>query len=434
MLDLDEDGVIVFFGTMNAMPMMYAKELIKAGQRVVYFVDVGPDDILSRPENHFPTIEYPYPEWIVECVIPSPLLISFFPGLIMRWMLTRAGLDPTGRGIKAVFASGNFVSLLPRFNRHVQRFFLSFGSDLDVWCNRSNIAVLQETVKRRWRLLSYLPRAVSMYLVAHVIEKSRASAGIANAVIYFPRGMSPPGDEVIDELVQEGVKYVTRYDVSFEPLLSARREFKRAGTPLVVFSGVRFLFESMTEANQNEYKGNDLIIRGLGLYCTRNSDIEIHFVEKGPDVEAAKRLCSRVGIADKVVWHPEMPFRDLLKLYEAADICFDQVGKHWVGAIGVYAMYLGKPLIANSRNLTFLEDAPIFDAATPEEIVAQMVRLENEDLRRHTWSSAKDYAETHFGPMRVLDELTGGAMSARGHRECAEVKGAFRTITDHGNL
>ena len=415
MLDLDEDGVIVFFGTMNAMPMMYARELVKVGQRVVYFVDVGPDDVLSRPENHFPTINYPYPDWIVECVIPSPLLVSFFPGLVMRWMLTRAGLDSAGRGIKAVFASGNFVSLLPRFDRRVQRFFLSFGSDLDVWCNRQKIADLQEGVRHRWKLLSCMPRAVSKFLVAHVIEQGRAAAGVADAVIFFPRGMSPAGDEVINELQSEGVKYVTRYDVSFEPLLPARREFKRGGSPLVVFSGVRFLFESMSPANQDEYKGNDLIIRGLALYCKRNADIRIHFVEKGPDVEAAKQLCARVGIADKVVWHPEMPFRELLKLYESSDICFDQVGKHWVGAIGVYALYLGKPLIANARNLSFLRNAPIFDASTPEEIFQQMVRLESEALRLQTWSRAKEYAEANFGPLRVLDELTGGAMSARGY-------------------
>jgi hypothetical protein len=65
MIDLDAPGVIIFFGTMNAMPMMYAHELRNLGQDVIYFVDVPEKNTLCRPENHFPSISYPYPDWVV---------------------------------------------------------------------------------------------------------------------------------------------------------------------------------------------------------------------------------------------------------------------------------------------------------------------------------------------------------------------------------
>ena len=58
-IEIDKTHLIVFLGTMNAMPMMYAWELKKLGYRVLYFVDRPQSDTLSRPENHFPEISYP---------------------------------------------------------------------------------------------------------------------------------------------------------------------------------------------------------------------------------------------------------------------------------------------------------------------------------------------------------------------------------------
>ncbi|RPD95630.1 hypothetical protein EGN69_07735 [Pseudomonas monteilii] len=93
------------------------------------------------------------------------------------------------------------------------------------------------------------------------------------------------------------------------------------------------------------------MLRGLALYYELNKNIEIHLVEKGEDFVAAKSLCHELGLSEVVVWHKEMTFKQLLSLYDKADICFDQVGAHWIGAIGGYALWLGKPLIANDEML-----------------------------------------------------------------------------------
>ena len=71
-------GPIVFLGSMNAMPMMYALELKKKGFEVIYFVDAPVSDKLCRPENHFSDIQYPYPDWIVEVSLKTQMLLPFF--------------------------------------------------------------------------------------------------------------------------------------------------------------------------------------------------------------------------------------------------------------------------------------------------------------------------------------------------------------------
>mgnify|MGYP001365585535 CR=1 FL=1 len=80
------DGPIVFIGSTNAMPMMYAIELKKLGYDVIYFVDRPSTDLLNRPENHFPSISYPYPEWIVEVNIPSQMMIPFFRKSLLKYL------------------------------------------------------------------------------------------------------------------------------------------------------------------------------------------------------------------------------------------------------------------------------------------------------------------------------------------------------------
>ena len=98
MIDLEAPGAILFFGSMNNMPMMYARELRRLGQDVIYFVDVPADDTLSRPECHYSDISHPYPDWIVEFVLPSQLLANVFPRPMLRLMLRKArARRPVGR-------------------------------------------------------------------------------------------------------------------------------------------------------------------------------------------------------------------------------------------------------------------------------------------------------------------------------------------------
>src|SRR5262249_24680752 len=164
--------------------------------------------------------------------------------------------------------------------------------------------------------------------------------------------------------------------------------------------------------------GNDKIIHGLAMYKKLNKYIEIHFVEKGEDVNHAKLLCDQLGLSDVIIWHKEMPFIDLIKIYELADICFDQVGKHWVGAGGIYALYIGKPLIANARNLSFLGESPIMNAETPDEVCKCMVALSDLAFRRTISARSKKFAEEKLGPFAVLERLVLNYGHPRSTRKC----------------
>jgi hypothetical protein len=133
MIDLEAPGTTLFFGTMNAMPMVYARELRKLGQDVVYFVDVPRSDSLSRPECHYADIGYPYPNWIIEFPLVSPLLANIFPKITLQRMLRKARTRKRLGPIKAAFMGGHFVAFAPHLPKEALRIFLSYGSDFDVW-------------------------------------------------------------------------------------------------------------------------------------------------------------------------------------------------------------------------------------------------------------------------------------------------------------
>ena len=107
--------------------------------------------------------------------------------------------------------------------------------------------------------------------------------------------------------------------------------------------------------------------------------------------------------------HKEMSFIELLGLYQKSDICFDQLGAHWIGAIGAYAMYLGKPLIAND-NLPvkvgiWPRNNPICSAFTAEEVFDQLKRLQDINERERLSSESKRFVEYYMSPDKLLKEL-----------------------------
>jgi len=404
MIDLDAPGVIVFFGTMNAMPMMYAHELKKMAQDVIYFVDVPEKNALCRPENHFPDISYPYPDWVVEFVLPTPFIANIFPKLTLLLMLRKAKRKKKFDTVKAVFLGGSFISYAPFFKEETLKIFLSHGSDFDTWCDTQNTSALSWGMKRR-SVFKFFPYVITKALIKSIVRQNLKSAKSADVLLYFPRGMNKVGDRLIAELEDAVVTYIPRYDASFEPLKHVSRKFKHEGKKLVILSVVRFLYKTFPDSNEGYSKGNDKIIYGLAMYKKLNKNIEIHFVEKREDVHHAKLLCDELSLSDVVIWHKEMPFKEFIKLYELADICFDQVGNHWIAGGGLYALYLGKPLIANAKNLSFLGESPIMHAETPDEVCKCLVALSDLAFRKTISARSKKFAEEKFGPFAVLERL-----------------------------
>jgi glycosyltransferase involved in cell wall biosynthesis len=375
----------------------------------MYFVDARKKDLLSRPEHHFPDIRYPYPPWIVEMVLPSQMLLPLFPRLfaaLYQWRIGRM----TKRKVGCVVLNGFFTSLAPYLTVCKRMVALSHGSDLDLWASTRNAEVLSRSFTNR-SIFKYFPSIVARRMIKFVLMRQYSGYTKSDTVVYFPIGFNVEGDHVVRQLIDRGVRYAPRYDISFEPLRGQPRGFKHPSEKLELFSGVRFLFKTLPDGNAGYSKGNDLIIEGIAKYFSRNPNIRVHFVEKGEDVRYAKEYCNRLGLEKVVVWHKEMPFRELLALYQISDICFDQLGKHWIGAIGGYALWLGKPLIANPecavRSGVWPVDNPVCAARTAEDICEWLTKLERPELRRELSEASQEFAERYLTPMKTLDSVFG---------------------------
>ena len=406
-IKLSKDKVIVFMGSMNAMPMMYALELKNLGYEVIYFVDVPKKNTLSRPENHFPSINYPYPLWIVEFTLLSQLFLPLFPRLFSA-LYRRQIRKLTTKNIGCFVLNGFFSSMAPYLGKSTDVICLSHSSDLDVWANTDGINDLVMGFKKR-SIFKYIPEMISELLIKNIVKKQYTGYSQANTVVYFPRGFNLQGDKVIQKLEAQGVRYIPRYDISFEPLQGQSREFKPSTKELVIFSGVRFVYKTLEPGDDWSTKGNDIIIEGIAKYYLINPNIRVHFVEKGDDVQHAKELCQKLGIESVVVWHQEMPLTSLLALYQIADICFDQVGTHWLGAIGGYSLWLGKPLIANVENAVLSgvwpHDHPVCQAKTQEEVCKSLTMLEDDEFRKKVSFDSKKFIEAYMEPKKVLSNL-----------------------------
>ena len=143
-IPLDKNKTIAFLGSMNAFPMMYALILKKYGYEVIYVVDVPQSDTLSRPENHYPSIKYPYPDWIVEWKLPLQIVLLLSPKLFASHILStlkKYNKKPIG----CFVLNGFFISLAP-YLRKATIVALSHGSDLDVWADVDNMEKLREGI------------------------------------------------------------------------------------------------------------------------------------------------------------------------------------------------------------------------------------------------------------------------------------------------
>ncbi|MBM7332994.1 MAG: hypothetical protein ABGX87_01025 [Alcanivorax sp.] len=399
-------GPIVFLGSTNAMPMVYARALKRLGHEVLYFVGRRPTDTLHRPENHFPDIDYPYPEWIVEMPVSSQVMLATFP----RYYAARIGKEVrkrSGRPPVCYILNGFYIALHPYLEQQAIRIGLSHGADLIQWGDPENKAQLVRDFSKK-TVFRFLPSTLSSWWIGTVLKRQAAGFASIHYLIAFLRGISHDNDRLVRRYESQGVRYIPRFDVSFDPLSGEPRGFKPADDFLSIFCGVRFHYKSMVGNRKGWSKGNDQIIRGLADFYREYPAMRVHFVEKGPDVQSAKALCAELGL-DCVIWHKEMPFSELLTLYRDADICFDQTGDHWIGAIGAYALWLGKPLIANDRNLVssgfWPETTPVFTATDSAQVFERLQELRDPRVREAVAAPGQRFAEEYLSSERVVAEL-----------------------------
>ncbi len=378
---------IGFVGSMNAMPMGYALKFVRDGFDVKYVVEAEKTNFLMRPEHQYSKdVSYPYPEWVVEHTRSYSLAGHAFAPLTYR----AVAAELADRDV--IFLNDYGLSIASSMPKNALLIALSSGSDIDVLCSYEGTLSLAASIRRKW----LFPVACLLQLIRTF--RQRSGLAMCKVVVYFPEGLNSTGDRIIRSVAGRNpkVQVIRRFDVNFSSTGIMYQPVKEGAIKKILVP-VRFNIRPPS-GSEFEYKGNDKIIRALGRYRERNSDIEVHFFEKGPpeDIRLAKLLCDEVGLSANVIWHSQMPLSQLLNHYYDCDVCIDQVGHHWMGAVGFYALFAGRPLIANGRPDVFEglwgRDTPVLQATTPEEIFAHLVACEDFSFRRSLSERSHQFA------------------------------------------
>ncbi|MBK8495628.1 MAG: hypothetical protein IPL50_11800 [Chitinophagaceae bacterium] len=238
-----------------------------------------------------------------------------------------------------------------------------------------------------------------------VIKQHRAGIVRADAVNYFPKGINPAGDAIIDEL-KAGTIY-KRLALRGFPFDNIRYQPFYKNDKFTILNFTRFFFR---DTHRIDNKRNDIMIAGIADFIRSNKvstdSLQIVFIEKGVDVADAKKMCDELGISEFIKWKKQMTVSELNALIAGSDVAFDQLGNQWLG-YGIVAMSLGRPVIANGRPEVFDpltgEKSPVCNATTAKEVsdwLSLLYHNENKKIeigkhQAHTYKNTMDLDKTH---------------------------------------
>lgn len=397
---------IGFLGNANNYPFMLARALRSKGHDVVFVIDsMSP---LNRPENRYPEITLPYPEWVIDCSGGN------------FWDESYRGLEAQ-RAIDILHSCDALV--LNEFGPAIwglvrkPAFVVLTGTDLEVLADLQYEdfaypvvhTTLREIVRHpfQWASSQWAYRKKRMQLRTMIAQQR---IGIRNSVglNYFPVGSLPNGDRLLNEIgaspafrVFFMLADVERYDYAPYPI----------NTTLRVFNVARITWKKPQEyfICELDYKGTDILVRGLGMYARKTgTPLDIRFVRKGLDLEATKQLLKEEGLENAVTWLEPMSQTELYEEYKSADIVTEHFGQGSVGMGALDAMATGRPVVANCKPEIFRsalgEASPLCHAATAAEVCAQLIRLaESRGIRESIGKQSRLYVEKYFTPGRAAD-------------------------------
>ena len=97
-------------------------------------------------------------------------------------------------------------------------------------------------------------------------------------------------------------------------------------------------------------KGNDQIVHGLAQYYAQSPKkrIKIAMIRFGTDYDETQALAEKLGVAEHIVWFPQLPRKELMMAITAVDAVIGEVTRSWFsyGTI-MELMVMSKPVIHN---------------------------------------------------------------------------------------
>ncbi|MCA1608189.1 MAG: hypothetical protein LC730_01870, partial [Acidobacteria bacterium] len=287
---------------------------------------------------------------------------------------------------------------------------------IDALCDLDNLDTLirsdhvDDLSKRIAAFIPFASRADALIypFIRRRVRLQREGVRRVDGISYYTKGISPRGDQLIREIM--GEKRYRRLEVRGFP--TDTPSYAAPGKDRKVFRLLNFTRISFLN-EQFDNKRNDVMINGIGQFFDtvgQVDDVEVTFFRKGnpKSIDAAQEMAERLGFANVLRWREPVAFNELFEtIVPESDVVFDQFGSQWMGA-GVYAMLVGRPVIANERPEIFAHlfeaPSPVCQAKTPEEVAKWLVHLyKNRDEVERIGKESRTYIQKNFDIGKTLE-------------------------------
>ncbi|MBL7701546.1 MAG: glycosyltransferase [Ferruginibacter sp.] len=386
---------VAFLGNVNNHPFIVCKHLRDKGAETVFFVEADINNTLLRPESTG-LVQYPYPGWIKEVPQFRSSLVMHLPAFFAKKIIRQIN------ECDAVIMNDYAHRIIPHLRKGIIKICMFTGGDLEIMADYENVQSMKLTNPK----LKYFPAALKKAYARYSVKQLRDAIRQTDLVGYFPFGLSPVGDKILNEIF-EGHAY-PKYNHWCIMLDGMDYIAPTQNKKIRILNVARFMWKEPFPAGRssNENKRNDIMIAGLGRFLKEYPEmLDIHFIEKGLHVQESKELIEQYGFSASVTWHSEMPLIKLLDEINKADIVFDQLGDHLIGG-GIIAMAKGRPLIANARPEILKQisegEIPVCHSTNADEVYEWLKKLVfDEKLRIDVGAKSSSFA---FNFMDIKNE------------------------------
>lgn len=131
-------------------------------------------------------------------------------------------------------------------------------------------------------------------------------------------------------------------------------------------------------------KGTDIMLRGVKAFveAVGSDRVALWLVDRGPQREQAREMIEGLGLTPIVRWFPPQSRDNLIQLYNAADVVFDQIDPNIAnhGYICIEAMSCGKPVLGyidHEHRRAVAKEPPIpnVNVLTETDVLNALLRL-----------------------------------------------------------
>jgi len=287
----------------------------------------------------------------------------------------------------------------------------TFGES-SIWASFTDVPYIYSSYGYDLDQMPFEKRSLRLRMLGHLVKRSISKS---KCII-----VSPYQRKFLKEL-----KLNTR--TAYVPCAIDTDKYKRHETTLrnslkengnydfIFFSPTRHEWSHSRPCN----KQNDKFVNAFSRFIKESKKRALLvLVEKGDDLEMTKTLIKERGVEDFIMWIKPQNKKDLIDLYSASDMVFDQVTK--VGGFGqvfLEAMSCGIPTFISLKDYDDLydEQPPCINVSTENEIVAKITELTGDQkaieeigkksrewmIRHHDWRVSikcfKDLYESILG-------------------------------------